>query len=77
MSFSINPNDVDIANEQIDMVEGSCVIGLGQLCKVAASSSNGFSGKITVSRLLQNEGAPIFNVDRNTFQVLFELIFFQ
>ncbi len=59
----------DPLTEDEDCIVGHCAIGLEQLCKVAMVSSGGASGYITVSRLLENRGRPMFNMDPKTMQV--------
>ena len=59
----------DLLADDEDCIVGHCAIGLEQLCKVAMVSSGGASGYITVSRLLENRGRPMFNMDPKTMQV--------
>lgn len=61
------------SNDNVDIVNGSCVIGLEQLAKVAMASSGGISGRVNMARVLLSEGSPVYNLDVNTFQVYFTL----
>jgi hypothetical protein len=52
-----------------DFVTGHCAVGMEQLCKVAMVSSGGLSGSVTVTRILVNNGRPMYNIDSRTLQV--------
>jgi hypothetical protein len=52
-----------------DYLTGHCALGLEQLCKVAMVSSGGLSGCVNVTRLLVNQGRPMYNIDAKTLQV--------
>ena len=52
-----------------DLVTGHCSIGMEQLCKVAMVSTGGVSGCVTVTRMLANQGRPMYNIDVKTLQV--------
>lgn len=45
--------------------------GLEQLCKVAMVSSGGLSGCVNVTRMLVNQGRPMYNIDAKSLQVQF------
>jgi hypothetical protein len=52
-----------------DFLTGHCAVGMEQLCKVAMVSSGGLSGSVTVTRILVNNGRPMYNIDSRTLQV--------
>lgn len=52
-----------------DVLTGHCSVGLEQLCKVAMVSSGGASGCVTVTRILANQGRPMYSIDSRTLQV--------
>jgi hypothetical protein len=53
-----------------DYVTGHCAIGMEQLCKVAMVSSGGVSGCVNVTRILSNQGKPMYNIDAKSLQVI-------
>ena len=57
-------------NQGEDLLAGHCAIGLEQLCKVAMVSTGGVSGCVTVTRMLVNQGKPMYNIDAKSLQVL-------